>query len=466
MIRTLVILSLFLLQILPENGFEVIPYNIIVKVANIPDNQIILGKINGDKFTPLDSTNSAKGLIQFKLPADCQPGVYRLILGQTTYAKIMNEPPQQLDFIFNNENIDFTTDFKSPHDSLTVSQSDENKIWHSFIKKEKTFKRKFLMAEKELDYYRDKNDISELDRSIKEYNRLQKQRTELIDEAIRNHPDLFATKLIKMHREPFLDGNLIQRKRVRLFKSEYFENVEFNDETLINSSVYTEKAFMYLMKYAQRGLTREQQLQEFKNAVDIILYNTNGNEKIYEHILDYLIRGFERLNLNELLTYIAVQYSGTTCQTDEVTTLERRLEAHKMKPGTVVPDFTLNDLNNDPVRLTDVLKSRNILIFWASWCPHCNIIIPEILKWQRSNSLSDLEIIAIALDEQNDQWQEKVFELGIESWFNLSSLKKWDCPVATDYNVYATPTMFVIDQKRRITGKPLTLDDLKVLISK
>jgi len=38
--------------------------------------------------------------------------MYRLILGKTTYAKVMDEPPQQLDFIYNNEDLIFETDFE------------------------------------------------------------------------------------------------------------------------------------------------------------------------------------------------------------------------------------------------------------------------------------------------------------------------------------------------------------------
>jgi hypothetical protein len=45
--------------------------------------------------------------------------------------------------------------------------------------------------------------------------------------------------------------------------------------------------------------------------------------------------------MNKVLTYIAENYSGSLCQTDEKTTLERKLEFQKMKPGDLVPDFTM-----------------------------------------------------------------------------------------------------------------------------
>ncbi len=440
--------------------------NITIQCNNQPNNEIILGNIKGDKFTPIDTTQLVKNTIQFQLPPKTQTGVYRIILGQTKVAQIMNEPPQQLDFIYNNEDITLKTDFKHPLDSLEIAQSIENEVWYDFIQKEKALQDQLQLSADELDYYREQDDESNTSKSINQYNRLQKDREELIRQSLQQYPDLYAPKLIKMYQEPFLDGNLNRQQRDQQFKSTYFNNLDFTDESLKNSDVYTKKVFKYLMSYAQRGLSREQQEQEFKNAIDIIVAHTNQNEKVHEFILDYLVRGFEKLRLDNLITYIADKYSGTTCQTDEVTTFERKLLQQKMKVGTVVPDFTLNDINGDPVRLQEVLQDKNLILFWASWCPHCNEMIAQILNWQKSLKTTDFEIIAITLDDVEKQWKDKVFELGIEGWYNLSSLKKWDCPVVLDYNVYATPTIFVVNRDGKILGKPLTLMELKSIMIK
>ena len=40
---------------------------------------------------------------------------------------------------------------------------------------------------------------------------------------------------------------------------------------------------------------------------------------------------------------------------------------------------------------------------------------------------TDFEIITISLDDDKKEWEQKVFDLGVESWYNPSSMKKWDC---------------------------------------
>ncbi|NOY97302.1 MAG: hypothetical protein GXO81_13225 [Chlorobi bacterium] len=113
---------------------------------------------------------------------------------------------------------------------------------------------------------------------ITRYNRLQKDRDTFITQTTEENLNLFATKLIKMHREPFLDGNLSGQQRKTIFKKDFFNRLDFSDETLINTSIYTDKVFKYILFHGQRGLTREQQEQEFMKAVDVILGSISNSE--------------------------------------------------------------------------------------------------------------------------------------------------------------------------------------------
>jgi thiol-disulfide isomerase/thioredoxin len=441
-----------------------------IQIKNQPQTQIMLGKVSGDKFTATDSAFAVNGFVQFRFPNNTPTGLYRLILGKTRVAEIMNEPPQQLDFIFNHENIVFETDFKAPEDSLRVVQSEENKVWFEFKKQQKEYKSQIRELEMEVNYFQASAKLLEAALRIEEFNLLQKENDSLITKTIGQYPNLFAAKLIKMYREPFLDGTLSEQQRKDIFKTEFFTQLDFTDEALINTSIYTEKAFQYLMAYAQKGLTREQQEQEFVKAVEVIIEAIHpmtqrkqmNNSKVYELILDYLVRGFEKMNLENVLKSIAGKYEGSTCQTDEKTTLERRLAFLKyMTVGATVSDFTLNDVNGDPVTLSQIKKGKTLLVFWASWCPHCNEMIPQIKNWQKQQNQQDLEIVAISLDSSETEWKNKVRELDIESWYNLSDLKGWDGEVATEYNIYATPTLIIIGKDRKIISLPVNLDEFK-----
>jgi len=103
-------------------------------ITGQPDEEVIIGTLKGDTFTPADTAIPASGFILFDVPESAPTGMYRIILGQTTVAKVMHEPPQKIDFIFNKEDFVFKTNFNAPLDSIEVDSSQENKVWFDLIR--------------------------------------------------------------------------------------------------------------------------------------------------------------------------------------------------------------------------------------------------------------------------------------------------------------------------------------------
>jgi len=437
-------------------------FSLEVTVKNQPANLIVLGRIKGDKFTPVDSLRAEKNRARFHIPRNSTPGMYRLVFGKTLYAQIMNESPQQLDFIFNNEDIILETGFDARADQLLVVLSEENRVWFEFLEKEKEFQQKLKELEMEVDFFHEKgmvgpNSGEEVKQSISMYNQLQIERENYIASMAGKNKNLLAARWIGMYREPFRDGNLSRRQRNEVYQQEYFKNLEFSDETLIHSSIYSDKIFNYLTRFNQKDFTRQQREDAYIKAVDMILAHTSENQKVYEFILSYLVEGFEMLKMDNIISYIAAKYSETTCQTDEKTTLERKLESAKMIPGTTVPNFTMKELNGTSVTLPEVQGERILLLFWSGQCPGCKTMIPFIKNWAIQNHTN---VVAISLDTSKTDWENAIHQLGIESWINLCDFNEWDGETATAYNIYATPTLFLIDRQRKIIATPVTTNDL------
>jgi peroxiredoxin len=486
------------------------PYTLEVSIKNQPDSPVVIGAVRGEKFLPVDTldirevtggsvSNSNLGSeggiqqvtsshqlkkVEWQFPANVTPGMYRIIFGQTTYARVMGESPQQLDFIFNNEKIILETDFKEPQESLVVVLSEENRVWFEFLKKEKELQNHLDLLEKEVDYFQTRvaaaksssEAVAEADlqrfvlQSAEKgntFNQLQMERDRFISNIVTRNDGLYASRLIRLFREPLRDGFLSKQERMHIFQQEYFRHIGFSDESLIHSPVLTDKIFDFLVTCNQPGFNQQQREQAYMKAVDAVMSQINPmvpgsqlNNPVYEFILNYLVNGFERLNMENVLTYIAGNYSGNLCQTDEKTTLERKLEFQNMKTGDVVPDFTIDNLRGEPVTLSHVLKPKNLILFWASWCPHCTDMLPQIKAWRRQFQANELEIIAVSLDTSKSDWQQIVRELRFDEFYNLSDLQEWDGEVAKKYNIYATPTMFIVDDNLRILAKPESMGEL------
>jgi thiol-disulfide isomerase/thioredoxin len=262
--------------------------------------------------------------------------------------------------------------------------------------------------------------------------------------------------MMKMYREPLLDAFLSEKEWFDSYKKEFFNVVDFSNPELVNTSVYTEKAIQFIQSYARRDLTREQQEHEFTRAAETLMNHVKVYQVTSDLLLDYMMKGFEQLGLQKTLEFLAKNYSVSTCNPDEITTLERRLGFQNMMPGNIAPDFTLNDQKGNPIELLNIVNGKTLLLFWASWCPHCSVIISELKKYA---STPGFGVVAVSIDTTKADWLAKINESGISGWIHLSDLKGWDSEAARKYNVYATPTMFIIDSGLKILSKPTTVDE-------
>ena len=433
-------------------------------ITGQPDEEVIIGTLKGDTFSPADTALPADGFILFDIPENAPTGMYRIVLGQSTISKVMHEPPQKIDFIFNKEDFIFKTNFDAPLDSMEVISSEENKVWYDFLQAYNTYDKQLNDLVKQINYFQKNPDDKYFTQEkrkgiIAKYNEIQKKRNALVYSTAKKNPKLFASKLIKMYGKPFLDGNLPQSKRESIYKNNFFKNLDFSDTLLIYTPVYTHKVYEYLMAYAKKGLPREEQVKQLNKAVDVIIKNTGSNPEVADFIVNYLMQGFERLGLNEMLYHISETYSpAVPCDSVEKSTLKRRLDAQKMLPGTPVPQFSLPDIHGDTISLSDITNKYKLIIFWASWCPHCEELLPRLYQWYLNRNI-DIEVIAVSIDKDQNAWKKFIQGRGYE-WINCNEPAKWDGKVVNEYNIYATPTMFLVDKDNIIIYKPMDFNEL------
>jgi cytochrome c biogenesis protein CcmG/thiol:disulfide interchange protein DsbE len=83
----------------------------------------------------------------------------------------------------------------------------------------------------------------------------------------------------------------------------------------------------------------------------------------------------------------------------------RRSSTHS-KPGgalsvghSVAPDFSLQDLNGQPLQLANYRGKVVLLDFWATWCTPCLDEIPHFVALQNQYREQGLQVIGISMDD-------------------------------------------------------------------
>jgi len=89
-------------------------------------------------------------------------------------------------------------------------------------------------------------------------------------------------------------------------------------------------------------------------------------------------------------------FSTTDVQEKEV---KKQQVQKKETDYPVAPDFALQDLDGNTVRLSDYKGKVVILDFWATWCGPCRRGIPEFIELQEEFGDEKLVILGISVDQ-------------------------------------------------------------------
>lgn len=107
-------------------------------------------------------------------------------------------------------------------------------------------------------------------------------------------------------------------------------------------------------------------------------------------------------------------------------------------------DFTLENLEGEPVRLSDSAGEIRLLDFWATWCAPCREEIPMLNELQATYGDRGLRILAIS-DEDAEVIRDFVEKYEV-SYLNLVGTED----VSEEYQVLGLPTAYLVDGEGRI----------------
>ncbi|MCW5873386.1 MAG: TlpA family protein disulfide reductase [Anaerolineales bacterium] len=114
------------------------------------------------------------------------------------------------------------------------------------------------------------------------------------------------------------------------------------------------------------------------------------------------------------------------------------LNAPEPVVGSPAPDFVLENLQGQPVRLSELRGQPVLLNFWATWCGPCRQEMPTI---QARYNQGGFAVLAVDFAESRQQVQGFLDEIGVELPVVLDS----DGSVQELYRVRGYPSTFFID---------------------
>jgi hypothetical protein len=468
---TKIVLSFLLLcaftHALPQTG-----YNIKLTLKPYHDRQVYLGYYYGKIKAVTDSAIlDAASTCTFKGKEKLPGGIYFIV-----------SPKKEILFevlIDQEQHFSIEADTSDIPNSVKFTGSADNALFQSYTRFVAKDGKAITDAQASLATTKNKEDSAHAIEKIKTLN------TEIQDYRLdieKKYPNSLLTVLFRALKEPVVPpadkqpgAKYDSMFAYHYYKSHYWDDISFTDERLVRTPIFEpklEKYYKTLVPAVSDSINRE---------VDMMLLFSRTNKEMFKFLLVYFVQKYinpEYMGQDAVFVHLFEKFINTG-QADFLTEKYRKFvndRAYSLMAnliGQPAPNLLMTDTLNKPRPLYGIDATFIVICFWDPTCSHCKEQVPKIdsiyeAKWKKEG----VKIYGVMVDGGKETWTKYIRDHNLKDWIHVyETQEQHDAVTASNqpvykqlYDVYQTPTLFLLDKDKRIIAKKLTYQQFDEVI--
>jgi thiol-disulfide isomerase/thioredoxin len=306
------------------------------------------------------------------------------------------------------------------------------------------------------------------------------------DSFVTKHPDSYVTLLFRLMGEPPYNLSKAATKEDTLalyqaYKTNFWKDIPIGDSRLLRTPMFEAR----LTKYMEQIVTRDP--DSMKVEIDKFILYARADTTMFKYYVSRFTNEYMNpkfMGLDVIFLHLFEKYY----QTNQVTWLNEKDKeliynrAYNLMGNIVgkqAAELNLLDTLARPKNLYDVKAPYTLLVFWDPDCGHCREQVPQIdslfnADWNKTG----MKLIGVLVDtirKDNSSWpavRKKWVQFiadkklkGWEHWYETldmrnENIRKNIPNFRQNYDVYQTPTIYLLDDQKRIVAKKVSPEQI------
>lgn len=301
------------------------------------------------------------------------------------------------------------------------------------------------------------------------------------DSFVQVQPDSYLALLFRLLKEPQYNVTGAKTKQDSItafyqYKNQFWPAVSFADERLLRTPMFEQR----LNRYLETAVVRHP--DSLKLEVDKFILYSRTNKTMFRYFINRFTNEYmnpKYMGLDVVFLHLFEKYYVTN-QVDWLEKKDRDLVFNRAYSlygnilGEPAAELNLLDTLDKNVNLYSIKAPYTLVVFWDPDCGHCREQVPKIdsmyrLRWKKQG----IKIVGVLSDisatdetkakEAKSKWVAYIREQKLNGWIHMyqtpqmrtAEQAKQVPGFKQTYDVFQTPTIYLLDEQKRILAKKI-----------